>query len=115
MRDIIRKEVRKVIDKAIDLRHRFHEIPECSFKENKTSHLIVQCIYTGPNGTIDPPEADGNPTGDDVLLVANSGLNFAVVGEGFPNFPEFGITPDGHFSDKFIYSITLSTMRVGCW
>ncbi len=42
MRDIICKEVRKVIDKAIDLRHRFHEIPECSFKENKTSHLIVQ-------------------------------------------------------------------------
>ena len=42
MRDIIREEVRKVIDTASDLRHRFHEIPECSFQENKTSHLIVQ-------------------------------------------------------------------------
>ena len=42
MRDTIHNEVHKVIDKAIDLRHRFHEIPESSFKENKTSHLIVQ-------------------------------------------------------------------------
>ena len=42
MRDTIHNEVRKIIDKAIDLRHRFHEIPESSFEENKTSHLIVQ-------------------------------------------------------------------------
>ncbi len=42
MRDTIHNEVRKIIDKAIDLRHRFHEIPERSFEENKTSHLIVQ-------------------------------------------------------------------------
>lgn len=42
MRDTIHNEVRKIIDKAIDLRHRFHEIPESSFEENKTSHLIIQ-------------------------------------------------------------------------
>lgn len=42
MRDTIHKEVRKVIDNAIELRHRFHEIPEGSFKEHKTAHLIAQ-------------------------------------------------------------------------
>ncbi len=42
MRETIHNEVRKIIDKAIDLRHRFHEIPESSFEENRTSHLIVR-------------------------------------------------------------------------
>ncbi len=42
MRDTIHNEVRKIIDKAIELRHRFHEIPESSFGEKKTAHLIVQ-------------------------------------------------------------------------
>ncbi|KHE92043.1 MAG: amidohydrolase [Candidatus Scalindua rubra] len=42
MRDTIHNEVRKIIEKAIDLRHRFHEIPERSFEENKTSRLIAQ-------------------------------------------------------------------------
>ncbi|KHE90802.1 MAG: Protein metal binding site, partial [Candidatus Scalindua brodae] len=69
---------------------------------------VVQLINAGKDGIIDPPDADGNPTGDDVLLVANSGLDFAVVGEGFPNFPEFGITPDGKFSDKFQYTVSLA-------
>jgi len=39
MRNITHREERKIIDKAINLRHRFHEIPESSFEENKTSHL----------------------------------------------------------------------------
>ncbi|MBC8554325.1 MAG: amidohydrolase, partial [Candidatus Brocadiales bacterium] len=42
MQDTIHNEVRKIIDKASELRHRFHEIPESSFKENKTSNLIAQ-------------------------------------------------------------------------
>ncbi len=42
MRDIIRNEVNKIIDKAIELRHRFHEIPERSFEENETARLIAQ-------------------------------------------------------------------------
>ncbi len=42
MRDTIHNEVCKIIDKAIELRHRFHEIPERSFEENKTAYLIVQ-------------------------------------------------------------------------
>ena len=42
MRDTIYNEVCKIIDKAIELRHRFHEIPERSFEEKKTAHLIVQ-------------------------------------------------------------------------
>ncbi len=42
MRDIIRNEVNKIIDKAIELRHRFHEVPERSFEENKTARLIAQ-------------------------------------------------------------------------
>ena len=42
MRDIIRNEVAKTIAKAIELRHRFHEIPERSFEEHKTSRLIAK-------------------------------------------------------------------------
>ncbi|MHC4183894.1 MAG: hypothetical protein ACYSR0_11150, partial [Planctomycetota bacterium] len=42
MRDIITNEVNKIIDNAIELRHRFHEIPERSFEENKTARLIAQ-------------------------------------------------------------------------
>ena len=42
MKNIIHNEVCKLIDKAIDLRHRFHEIPERSFEESKTACLIAQ-------------------------------------------------------------------------
>ncbi|MFQ5963375.1 MAG: M20 family metallopeptidase [Candidatus Scalinduaceae bacterium] len=42
MRDIIQNEIHKIIDNAIELRHRFHEIPERSFEEKETAHLIAQ-------------------------------------------------------------------------
>ena len=29
---------------------------------------IVQCLYAGPDGKIDPPNTDGTAGGDDVLL-----------------------------------------------
>ncbi|MBK8432678.1 MAG: choice-of-anchor D domain-containing protein [Chloroflexi bacterium] len=33
---------------------------------------LVQLIWTGPNGQIDPPNYDGTPSGDDVLLDINT-------------------------------------------
>lgn len=42
MRDLLRKEIGKTLANAIKLRHQFHEIPERSFEENKTSELIVR-------------------------------------------------------------------------
>lgn len=42
MREVIGKEVHKVLKRAIELRHRLHQIPERSFEERFTSQLIVQ-------------------------------------------------------------------------
>ncbi len=42
MREMIHKEVTRTLRNAIELRHRFHEIPEKSFQEKKTSQLIAQ-------------------------------------------------------------------------
>lgn len=43
-----------------------------------TSGDLVQLILVGPNGVIDPPDSFGNPSGDDVLLIATH------VGAGLP-------------------------------
>ncbi|MDR4504252.1 MAG: M20 family metallopeptidase [Candidatus Scalindua sp.] len=42
MRDMLRKEVTRILENAIRLRHQFHQIPERSFKEKKTAELIAQ-------------------------------------------------------------------------
>jgi hypothetical protein len=59
---------------------------------------IVQCLYAGPDGRVDPPRADGAPGGDDVLLkVAFQPLYFyTVIGTSFPNDPD-----EGKFFDVF--------------
>lgn len=62
---------------------------------------LFQLIYAGPNGVIDPPRADGKPSGDDVLLaVKDGGLDYGRFGVGF----EF--TPDiGKFSETFLHGV----------
>jgi amidohydrolase len=78
MKDTIHNEVRKIIDKAIDLRHRFHEIPESSFEENKTSHLIVQelqqmglDVEKGIAGTGVAADIKGKRPGNTIVLRAD--------------------------------------------
>ncbi|MBM4056380.1 MAG: amidohydrolase [Planctomycetes bacterium] len=45
MKEIIRKEVEKVLHPAVELRHRLHEIPEGSFCEEKTANLIIEELH----------------------------------------------------------------------
>lgn len=45
MKEIIRKEVVKVLHSAVELRHRLHEIPEGSFCEEKTANLIIAELH----------------------------------------------------------------------
>ena len=47
---------------------------------------IVQCLYAGPDGKIDPPNADGTAGGDDVLLelAFEPGKYSTVIGASFP-------------------------------
>jgi hypothetical protein len=65
------------------------------------SHYI-QCIYSGPDARIDPPESNGQPTGDDVLLETEEypGQRFTVIGEGFPFNPN-----EGKFLEDFKHSL----------
>jgi len=42
--EIIRGEVTKVLQRAIALRHRFHQIPEPSFEEKATAKLIAKAL-----------------------------------------------------------------------
>ncbi|MBW2652187.1 MAG: amidohydrolase [Deltaproteobacteria bacterium] len=42
MRELIRQEVHKVLKRAIELRHHFHQIPEKAFEEKFTARLIAQ-------------------------------------------------------------------------
>lgn len=54
---------------------------------------LVQCIYAGADGIIDPPHtADGSTTGDDQLLELEefSGRFYTVIGEGYPFSPNAG-------------------------
>ena len=44
---------------------------------------ILQLVYAGPDGAIDPPGPDGQPTGDDLALaVSGSSSGFAYFGSG---------------------------------
>lgn len=45
MKEVILKEVGKVLHSAVELRHRLHEIPEGSFCEEKTANLIAAELY----------------------------------------------------------------------
>jgi len=52
---------------------------------------IFQLIYAGPNGVIDPPQADGKPGGDDALLSSlRNGLSFGRFGVGYESTPDLG-------------------------
>ncbi|MEE9463341.1 MAG: hypothetical protein V3V53_16000 [Bacteroidales bacterium] len=66
----------------------------------------IQCIYAGADDAIDPPNADGTTTGDDVLLETAEfpGQFFTAVGEGFP------FSPQGRFSEDFTYSLSIGAM-----
>ncbi len=61
---------------------------------------IVQCLYS-PDDTIDPPNADGSPGGDDVLLelAFDPGKSSTVIGASFPSDPD-----EGKFFDVFFKS-----------
>ncbi len=52
---------------------------------------LLQLIYAGTNGVIDPPGANGAPSGDDRVLVAlPSGSTFGRFGEGYLIPPNSG-------------------------
>jgi hypothetical protein len=63
---------------------------------------IVQCLYAGPDGKIDPPNTDGTAGGDDVLLklAFEKGKNSTVIGASFPSDPD-----EGKFFDVFKYNL----------
>jgi hypothetical protein len=66
----------------------------------------IQCIYAGADGKIDPPNADGTITGDDVLLETAElpGQFFTAVGEGFP------FNPLGRFFEDFTHSLNVGAI-----
>lgn len=73
----------------------------------------VQVIYAGPDATINPPQSDGQPTGDDVLLETEEypGQFFTVIGEGFPFNPN-----EGKFLEDFKHSLdTGARIYVRAW
>lgn len=73
----------------------------------------VQLIYSGPDSVIDPPQSDGQPTGDDVLLEAEEfpGQFFTVIGEGFPFNPN-----EGKFLEDFSHNLdTGARIYVRAW
>jgi len=62
---------------------------------------IVQCLYAGPDGKIDPPNTDGTAGGDDVLLklAFETGKYSTKIGASFPSDPD-----EGKFFDMFKYN-----------
>ena len=63
---------------------------------------IVQCLYAGPDGYIDPPNTDGTAGNDDVLLelAFDAGEYSTVIGASFPADPD-----EGKFFDVFKYNL----------
>jgi hypothetical protein len=64
---------------------------------------IVQCLYAGKDGTIDPPNADGTAGGDDVLLelaFEPGKITSTVIGASFPSDPD-----EGKFFNVFKYKL----------
>ena len=76
------------------------------FKSDSVTPLkdgdILQCLYAGKDGTIDPPNADGTAGGDDVLLkLAFEPEKYStVIGASFPSDPD-----EGKFFDVFKYKL----------
>ncbi len=83
MRKIIRQEVHRVLNRAIELRHRFHQIPEKAFEEKATAKLIAQELRKagieaeeGLAGTGIAATIPGTHSGKAVVLRADiDGLN----------------------------------------
>lgn len=75
------------------------------FQSNSVTLLkdgnIVQCLYS-PDDTIDPPNTDGSPGGNDVLLelAFDAGEYSTVIGTSFPADPD-----EGKFFDVFKYNL----------
>ena len=65
----------------------------------------IQCLYAGADGSIDPPNEDGSPGGDEFLLMTEeyTGQYYTAVGEGFP------FLPNGRFSEDFNYSLAVGS------
>ncbi len=62
-----------------------------------TDSCMVQVVYAGADGVIDPPEADGSASGDDVILaVSGSGATCTYVGAG-----ENVLADAGQFDEQF--------------
>ncbi|MDJ0765845.1 MAG: MopE-related protein [Myxococcota bacterium] len=68
---------------------------------------LVQCLYAGPDGLIDPADSQGYPTGDDVLLETAEfpGVFNTVIGEGFPFNPDQGM-----FVEDFSHSLNMGDL-----
>ncbi|GJQ60831.1 MAG: hydrolase [Candidatus Scalindua sp.] len=78
MRETIRKEVAELLENAIELRHRFHEIPEKSFEEKKTAQLVAHelrkmglTVEEGLAGTGVATTIQGERVGNTVALRAD--------------------------------------------
>ena len=72
---------------------------------NPGADCMVQCIYAGADGVINPPNpADGSPTGDDQLLEMEevAGRYYTVIGEGYPFSPN-----TGKFAEDFRHSLNI--------
>ena len=62
---------------------------------------IVNFIYAGPDGVIDPPSELGGTTGDDVLLQrVYNGSTITRIGTGYEEGPEIG-----QFDDTFFHNL----------
>ncbi|MBN1557731.1 MAG: S8 family serine peptidase [Lentisphaerae bacterium] len=67
---------------------------------------LLQLIWAGPDGAIDPPRADGRATGDDLLLAAYpSGVTYGRFGAGYAADPDEGL-----FEQVFMHDLTVTTV-----
>lgn len=72
---------------------------------------LVQCIYAGADGLINPPNPlDGSPTGDDQALEMEeiAGRYYTVIGEGYPFSPD-----TGKFAEDFRHALN-SGSKIYC-
>ena len=70
---------------------------------------VLQYIYVGANGQIDPPDASGNPTGDDVLIAGGPYL----VGDNIGEAGTFSHTINSLTSSAKIYIRAYNATSIG--
>jgi len=76
---------------------------------------LFQLVYAGPDGVINPPEADGNVTGDDVVLFTFPfSKSFGRIGVGYEWLPDLGLF-DELFQHDLLETTAMRNVYVRAW